>query len=59
MRISEIYSWGVRVLDINRITKNKADILDVKSEVERVVSVDKEAFLADIRNSLSLRYLLI
>ena len=59
MRISEIYSWGVRVLDINRIAKNKADILDVRAQAEQVVSVDTEAFLSDKRNSLSLRYLLI
>jgi len=49
----------VRVLDINRIAKNKADILDVRAQAEQVVSVGKEAFLADKRNSLSLRYLLI
>ena len=49
----------MRVLDINRIAKNKADILDVRAQAEQVVSVGKEAFLADKRNSLSLRYLLI
>jgi len=47
------------VLDINRIAKNKADILDVRAQAEQVVSVDTEAFLSDKRNSLSLRYLLI
>ena len=51
--------WGVKVLDVNRIAKNKADILDVKIQAEKVVSVDKETFLSDKRNSLSLKYLLI
>ncbi len=59
MHISEIYLWDAMALDINRIAKNKADILDVKSQVERLVSVDKESFLSDRRNSLSLKYLLI
>ena len=47
------------VLDINRLAKNKADILDVKAQAEKVVSVNKETFLSDKRNSLSLKYLLI
>lgn len=44
--------WGVKVLDVNRIAKNRADILDAKIQVEKVVSVDKEIFLSDKRNSL-------
>jgi len=47
------------VLDVNRVAKNRADILDVKSQVEKLVSVEKEDFLSDKRNSLSLKYLLI
>jgi len=47
------------VLDVNRIAKNKADILDVKAQAEKVISADRETFLSDKRNSLSLRYLLI
>ncbi len=46
-------------LDNERIAKNKADIFVVKSDVASLVSLDKEKFLSDKKNSLSLKYLLI
>ncbi|MDP3297193.1 MAG: hypothetical protein Q8N09_06310 [Thermodesulfovibrionia bacterium] len=48
------------VLDKDRITKNKSDILNVKSQIENIIAVDnKETFLSDKRNALSLKYLLV
>jgi uncharacterized protein YutE (UPF0331/DUF86 family) len=47
------------VLDKDRITKNKSDILNVKSQIEDIIAVDKETFLSDKRNALSLKYLLV
>lgn len=40
-------------LDNERIAKNKADILAVKSDVTNLVFPDKERFLSDKKNSLS------
>jgi hypothetical protein len=45
-------------LDNERIAKNKADILAVKFDVTNLVFPDKERFLSDKKNSLSLKYLL-
>jgi uncharacterized protein YutE (UPF0331/DUF86 family) len=47
------------LLNIERIAKNKADILSVKSEIINIVNVSKENFLSDKKNILSLKYLLI
>ena len=47
------------VLDKDRISKNKADILSVQSQIQEVVGIDREPFLLDKRNPLSLKYLLI
>ena len=47
------------VLDKDRITKNKSDILNVKSQIDDFIAVDKETFLSDKRNALSLKYLLV
>jgi len=46
-------------LNLDRIAKNKADILEVKKEIENIVSLSKEDFLKEKRNSLALKYLLI
>ncbi len=47
------------VLDRDRLAKNKSDILNIKTQIEEIVSGGKKAFLLDKRNSLSLKYLLI
>lgn len=59
MPISEIFSWGLTVLDKDRISKNKADILSIRLQIEEITGMGKEAFLQDKRNPLSLKYLLI
>ena len=43
----------------DRVAKGIADILEAKSEMEKILSSGKEAFLSDRKNSLALRYLLI
>lgn len=47
------------MLDKDRIAKNKTDILNIKSQIDDIIAVDKETFLSDRRNSLSLKYLLV
>ncbi|MBI4842724.1 MAG: DUF86 domain-containing protein [Nitrospirae bacterium] len=47
------------MLDKDRIAKNKTDILNIKSQIDELIACDKESFLSDKRNSLSLKYLLI
>lgn len=47
------------MLDKDRITKDKTDILNVKVQIEEMIAADEEAFLLDKRNRLSLKYLLI
>jgi len=59
MPISETSLWDAPVLEKDRITKNKADILDVKSQIEDIIAMGKETFLSDRRNPLSLKYLLV
>jgi uncharacterized protein YutE (UPF0331/DUF86 family) len=46
-------------LNIERIAKNKADILKTKNDLLSIIASDKETFLLDNRNTLSLKYLLI
>jgi uncharacterized protein YutE (UPF0331/DUF86 family) len=61
MPTSETYSSELTVLDldIDRIRKNKGDILAIRNQVGELVSQGEEKFLADKRNPLSLKYLLI
>ncbi len=47
------------MLNSDRMSKNISDILGAKSEIEKLLSEGKNAFLADKRNSLAVRYLLI
>jgi uncharacterized protein YutE (UPF0331/DUF86 family) len=47
------------MLDRDRIAKDRADIIDIKTQTEEITGAGKEAFIRDKRNSLSLRYLLI
>ena len=47
------------MLSSDRILKNTTDILSTKTEIERILSVGKEDFLSDKKNSLALKYLLI
>ncbi len=47
------------MLDRDRIAKDKTDLLNVKAQIEDITAADKELFLSDKRNSLSLKYLLI
>ncbi|MFQ6083470.1 MAG: DUF86 domain-containing protein [Candidatus Aminicenantia bacterium] len=46
-------------INLDRIAKNKADILEVKREVENIIGLPKKDFLKERRNSLALKYLLI
>lgn len=43
----------------DRITKGIADILEAKTEMEKILSSGKGPFLADKKSALALRYLLI
>lgn len=43
----------------DRLSKDLADILAAKAQVEEILSAGKDAFLGDRRNSLALKYLLI
>lgn len=47
------------MLSSDRILKNTADLLNAKTEIEKILSVGNEAFLSDKKNSLALKYLLI
>jgi len=47
------------VLDKDRISKNKADILSIQIQIEKITEMGKETFLLDYRNPLALKYLLI
>jgi uncharacterized protein YutE (UPF0331/DUF86 family) len=47
------------VLDKDRISKNKADILTIQIQIEKITEIGKETFLLDYRNPLALKYLLI
>ncbi len=46
-------------INLDRITKNKADILDIQQKIHEIVDKDKKLFLNDARNPLSLKYMLI
>lgn len=46
-------------IDKDRIAKNKLDISSIFNQIETLVKQDKKIFLADARNSQSLKYLLI
>ncbi len=41
------------------MSKNISDILGAKAEIEKLLSLGKDAFLADKKNSLAVKYLLI
>jgi uncharacterized protein YutE (UPF0331/DUF86 family) len=43
----------------DRISKGLADVLEAKSEMQKILSAGKETFLSDKKSSLALRYLLI
>ncbi len=47
------------MLDRDRITKDKTDILSIKSQIEDIIAAGKESFLSEKRNSLSVKYLLV
>lgn len=47
------------MLDRDRITKDKEDILNIKAQIEEILAAGKEGFMLDRRNALSLKYLLI
>ena len=43
----------------DRVSKGIADILEAKTEMEKILSVGRDVFLSDRKNSLALKYLLI
>lgn len=43
----------------NRIAKAISDVLETSSEIQKILSAGKEAFLSDKKYSLALKYLLI
>lgn len=43
----------------DRVSKGIADIMEAKAEIGKLISVGKDAFLSDKKNSLALKYLLI
>jgi uncharacterized protein YutE (UPF0331/DUF86 family) len=47
------------VLDRNRVARALTDIMAARGEIAPLVSLEQVVFLADRRNSLSLRYLII
>jgi uncharacterized protein YutE (UPF0331/DUF86 family) len=47
------------VFDENRLAKNKRDLLDARSRIQSLTAPDKDTFLADPRNALSVKYLLV
>lgn len=59
MPTSGIYSWRPLVQNGDRVSKGIADILEAKSEILKLMDTGKETFLADKKNSLALKYLLI
>lgn len=46
-------------MDLDRINKAKGDLIAVYSQMNTLLAPGKEEFLADTRNSLALKYLLI
>ena len=40
------------MLDKDRMAKDKADILSIKTQIEEIVAMDKKAFMLDKRNLL-------
>lgn len=53
----ELMEWYM--IDLNRLRKDREDILSVKEQIDWIVSFPKEEFIAERRNPLSLKYLLI
>jgi uncharacterized protein YutE (UPF0331/DUF86 family) len=47
------------VLNTDRVAKNISDILNIKTEIKKIIFVGKENFFLDKKNSLALKYLLI
>lgn len=47
------------MIDQDRISKNKLDLISVFNQIESLVKQEEAIFLADSRNSQSLKYLLI
>jgi uncharacterized protein YutE (UPF0331/DUF86 family) len=45
--------------DADRLAKNKAEVLRIHAQVERLVSVGRDEYLSDSRNALAARYLLV
>ncbi len=45
--------------DADRLRRNKRDILDIRRSLEDFTSGGRDAFLADPRNALSVKYLLV
>lgn len=60
MPISEIFLWRLlRVINKDRIAKSSTDLLNAGSDIEKMLSAGKEAFLSDRKNALAVKYLLI
>lgn len=47
------------MINKDRISKNKLDIINISDQIEGLVREEREIFLADTRNIHSLKYLLI
>ncbi|MBI4584896.1 MAG: DUF86 domain-containing protein [Planctomycetes bacterium] len=47
------------MFDASRLAKNKKDLLEIHSRLQTLVGADQGAFLADPRNALAVKYLLI
>jgi len=47
------------VFDVNRLLKNKMDLLEAHDRILSLTNADQATFLADPRNSLAVKYLLV
>lgn len=47
------------MVDLNRVSKAKADLLRIHREIGDLIAVGKDCFLSDTKASLALKYLLI
>jgi uncharacterized protein YutE (UPF0331/DUF86 family) len=59
MLISGTSSGRRSVQNGDRISKGIADILEAKADIEKILSSGRASFLAERKNALALRYLLI
>lgn len=47
------------MFDVNRLSKNKKDLLEAQNSIRSLTKADRATFLSDPRNVLALKYVLI